>query len=187
MSREGRLQFIRVWPILQQRTDVDVGTECYGIDVLNDTIYLSCLYGRIRQFDMNGNPLEELGPTFQKPLYMKVSHTSGNIYVSDYMAGSVTCMTPAGDTLFVYTNSSLSQPLGIIIDDLDNFIVIDNNEHNIHVIMARDRVHRILLTSELGAIIHSPYSIAFRRNDKTMLVGLRDSTWFNEFNFFMSD
>ena len=103
------------------------------------------------------------------------------------MVGSVTCLTPAGDTLFVYTNSSLSKPLGIIINDLDNIIVIDNNEHNIHVIMARDRVHRILLTSEFGVIIHSPYSLAFRRNDKTMIVGLRDSTWFNEFNFFMSD
>ena len=181
---ENRLQFIQVVPRLQRGRMIDIGANCYGvdqfhygIDVFDATIYLPCYDGRIRLLDLDGHSNGVLSAPFQEPYYVTVSRVSGNIYVSDYKSRSVTCLSPAGTVLFTYQHPSLNTPLAVLLDDLDNMIVADWIGDCVQIIENTDKTYRNLLTSDDGII--GPITLAYRRDDKRLVVGLQSKDWFS--------
>ena len=76
--------FMQVVPRLQAIKVVGVGAKCYEVAFYNDVIYLACHNGRIRLFDREGNLQGVLAERFGGPYYIKVSHTSGNIFITDW-------------------------------------------------------------------------------------------------------
>ena len=174
---ENQIEFVQVVPRLQRERIVNIGIKCYGVDVLKDTIYLACYDGRIRRYDMDGHFKDKLTVRFQGPYWITVNHVSENLCVADWNARSVTCITPSGDVLFTYTDPSLKRPQAVLVDDLDSIIIADWRNNNIQVIKNSDKSYRNLLTSNDG--IQSPYSLAYRRSDKTLVVGLQWTNWFH--------
>ena len=175
--RHNQIEFVQYAPRLQRGRTVDIGTSCYGVDVLKDTIYMSCYDGWIRRYDRNGNFKDIMEVRFQGPYWITANPVTEKLCVSDWNARSVTCMTSDGDVTFTYTSPSLSRPQAVLSDDRDNLIIADWDNMNIQVIKKSDRTQRNLLTSEDG--IWSPYSLAYRRSDKTLTVGQQWIKWFN--------
>ena len=173
---QEQMEFVQVVPKLQRGRIVSTDAECYGVDVFKDTIYLACNDARIRLYDMDGQLKGKLGEHFQGPYCITINPVSENICVADWNARSVTCMTQAGGILFTYTHPNLSRPQAVLLDDLDNIVIADWDNDNIQVIKNSDKTYRNLLTSNDGIL--SPYSLAYRRADKTLVVGLQWTSWF---------
>ena len=171
-----QIEFVQYVPRLRRGRSVDIGTKCYGVDVLKDTIYLSCQDGPIRRYDTNGNFIDIMGmPSFEVPYWITANPVTEKLCVSDWNARSVTCMTSAGEVTFTYTSPSLSRPMGVLSDDKDNVIIADNENMNIQVIKKSDGTKRILTFDDR---IQFPCSLAYRRSDKTLTVGLELTEWF---------
>ena len=174
---ENQIEFVHVVPRLQHGRVVNIGTKCYGVDVLKDTIYLACYDGHIRLYDMDGHAKDMLGVHFHGPYWITVNHVTEKLCVADWNARSITCMTPTGVVLFTYKHCSLKRPQAVLVDDLDNIIIADWDKDNVQVINNGDMTKQNLLTSKDG--IRSPYSLAYRRSDKTLVVGLQWTKWFH--------
>ena len=173
----NQIEFVQYAPSLRHGRNVSIGTKCYGADVLEGTIYLSCYDGRIRRYDTNGNFKSKMRmPRFQGPYWITANPVTKKLCVADWNARSITCMTSNGDVTFTYTSPTLSRPQAVLSDDNDNVIVADWDNMNIQVINKSDRTHSNLLTSDDG--IYNPYSLAYRRSDKTLTVGLQSKKWF---------
>ena len=174
----NQIEFVQYAPRLQRGHTVNLGMKCYGGDVLKDTIYLSCFDGRIRRYDRNGNFKSTMQMRrFQGPYWITANPVTEKLCVADWNARSVTCMTADGEVTFTYTSPSLSRPQAVLSDDHDNVIVADWDNMNVQVIKKSDRTQRNLLTSDDG--IKNPYSLAYRRSDKTLTVGLQWTKWFH--------
>ena len=175
----NQMEFVQYVPRLQRGRTVDLGMKCYGGDVLKDTIYLSCFDGRIRRYDRNGNFKRTMQMRrFQGPYWITANPVTEQLCVADWDARSVTCMTSDGDVTFTYTSASLSRPQAVLSDDRDNLIIADWDNMNIQVIKKSDRTEKYLLTKDEDGI-WSPYSLAYRRSDKTLTVGQQWKKWFH--------
>ena len=140
-------------------------------------LYLSCFDGRIRRYDRNGNFKSIMRMRrFQGPYWITANSVTEKLCVADWNARSVTCMTSDGDVTFTYTSASLSRPQAVLSDDRDNLIIADWDNMNIQVIKKRYRTQKNL-TSEDG--IRGPYSLAYRRSDKTLTVAQQWKKWFH--------
>ena len=170
-----QIMFMQVVPRLQAIKVVGVGGKYYGVDLYNDVIYLACHVGRIRLFDREGNLQSVLAERFGGPYFIKVSHSSGNIFISDWNTGSLTRLSPAGKVIYRYDPSSLKRPLGLFLDNEDNAIVCDWRTDHVLVINARGWTHRNLLSS--SDCMQSPYTVAYRRSDQTLVIGLQWTEW----------
>ena len=169
------IQLNEAVPMLQREKFVNVERDCYGIDIFNNTIYLACDGPQIRMLDMNGH----LKNTFTAMLdyglylYIAVSRLSGNLYLS---SRDVYCLSPNGSILFHYnTNSSLFGPSGVLVDDLDNPVV--GYFKTVEVIKNSDHTYRTLLNTTHDGLINPIYSLAYRRTDKTLVIGLGWTSW----------
>lgn len=174
---ENEIEFVHYAPNLQRGRSVNIGTKCYGVDVLTDTIYLACYDGSIRLYDTGGNFQDMLQIRFQGPYWITANAVTEKLCVADWNARSITCMTPTGGVLFTYRDSSLRRPQAVLVDDHDNIVIADWDNDNIQVVRNGDMSKRNLLTSVNG--IQSPYSLAYRRSDKILVVGLQWTKWFH--------
>ena len=104
-AKASHLHYIHVVPKLQLESDIYVDNQCFGIDVYNDTIYLACHkrnegQGHVRLLDIDGKLKGILGIVDEQnhnfmlntPHYVRVSRTSGNIFVSDWKKDKVMCL-----------------------------------------------------------------------------------------------
>ena len=174
-----QLQYIQVAPELKTGRVIQLNKKCWGVDVVNDEIYTTCHncpgQGEVRILDMDGKFKRKVGVKqdgsflFTDPYYLTVSKTSGKIYVSDYNTATVTCMLQDGSIVFQYTDPDLVRPEDVSVDTEDNIMVCCRDSDNVHVICADGTKSYILLTSKDG--IQSPYSIAFRHTDDTLIIG----------------
>ena len=175
---KNQMEFIHYVPNLRRGRSVDIGTKCYGVDVLEDTIYLTCYDGRIRLYDRSGN-FKRIMPEirFLGPYWISANQVTENLCVADWGARSVTCLKPNGDVTFTYSSSSLRRPQAVLSDDHDNLIIADWDNMNIQIVTKSDGTNRIFLTEDEG--IKSPYSLAYRRSDKTLTIGQQWTRWFH--------
>ena len=173
-----QLQYILVVPALTTGRVIQLDKECWGVAVINDEIYITCHsrpgQGEVRILDMDGKLKRKVGVEqdgsflFTGPYYLTVSKTSGKIYVSDYNTATVTCMLQNGSVVSQYTDPDLVRPEDVSVDTEDNIMVCGGGL-NVHVIWADGTKSYVLLTSKDG--IQSPYSIAFRHTDDTLIIG----------------
>ena len=181
-SEAPQLHFLRVAPRLQLDSVISLDKKCFGIDVYNDTIYLSChkyneRQGHVRLLDMDGKLKGTLGVTeeqnqnyytFRRPYYVRVGRLSGNVYVSDWSADKITCLSPKGEVIYEFSHESLTSPDNFILDDRDNLLVCGSGS-NILEIINDGQDHKCLLTAADG--LYSPESLVYRQTDGVLLVG----------------
>ena len=108
-----------------------------------------------------------------------MSPASGKVYVVDPFNDSITCLKPDNCLVYQYKDSELVNPRGLAVDNEDNIIVCGGNSNNVTTISADGNKIATLVSSEDG--IKSPFSVAYRAIDNTLVVG---ST--NQNNLFIS-
>ena len=94
-SPEPQLHFINVTPTLKLQSAIPLEQECFGMDVYNGTIYITCHkynegQGHIKLLDKDGKLTGTLGETegqghnyylFRRPHFVRVSRFTGNIII----------------------------------------------------------------------------------------------------------
>ena len=174
-----QLQYIHVMSKFQPSSEIQLDKECWGIDVVGDEIFTSCHnspgQGEILVLNMEGTLKRRLGVSdgnsymFRRPYYLTVNPDTGYIYVSDWDTNKVTCLSSAGDIVYRYDDQELDGPRGIYVDHFGTVIVCGRSSHNVHVITASGKKHRVLLQSSDGLWL--PYSLAYRESDATLVIG----------------
>ena len=175
---KNQIQYIQIneaVPMLQRAKVVNVENECYGIDIFNNTIYLACNGAQIRMLDMNGHLKNKFTAMLDYGLYfyIAVSRLSGNLFFS---SRHVTCLSPDGTILFNYNFSSiLGRPGDILVDDVDNIAVA--YFQTVDIIKNSNHTYRTLLNTTYDGWINPVESLAYRRADKTLVIGLGWQSW----------
>ena len=186
LPNEKKLQILQVLPQMMPGRTIQLDRECWGIDVSGCEIYTTCYEvpswrGEVRVLDLNGNWKRSIGINldgsfmFNTPLYVSVNPSSRKIFVSDSFDNTVTCMTLNGDVLSQYSDRELQTPWGLFVDGEDNVVVCSRYNSSLQVITADGRKYRALVSRGSHGIT-SPYSIAYRASDCTLMVGCRGSS-----------
>ena len=180
-----QLQYVNVTDRLTLGTVIQLDMKCWGVHVVDSSIYVTCFTPflrkdcEIRILDLNGNVRKRLNLSqdktyiFQCPYYMKVSARTKRMYVSDWDQDAVTCMNPDGAIVYQYKDPEMRYPHGLCVDDEDNAIVCGEDSDNIHIVTAAGERSSIIRTADYG--IYWPQSVAYRRSDKTLIVGCYDN------------
>ena len=180
-----QLHVIQVYPQLKPGRVIQLNEKdkkCYGVAVGKGELYVTCsndnhraMEGEIRVLDLDGKVKRRLGVNkdgsfmFKRPNYITVSSSSEKIFVSDFSAHTVTCMSVDGRVIYTYKATSMSLPHGLLCDSEDNILVCGKGFNNVQVLTAHGKRHCTLLTARDG--LEDPYSIAYRDSDNTLLVG----------------
>ena len=131
--------------------------------------------GEVRVLDLNGNLIRRTGLNqdgscmFVYPYYIIVSPSSKNIYVSDIMHSTITCLKSDGRVVYQYTDQDLKRPKGICVDAYDNILVCGEDSHNVQIVTAIGRKHSTVFTAKNR--LWKPNSTAYRQKDDTLIVG----------------
>ena len=181
-----QLQFIDIVPKLNTGRVIQLDKNVYGVDTLDNEIYVTCFdmgaryvedsCGEIQVLNKQGNLIRKLGllqdgsSLLRTPFNLKVSPTSGKVYVVDPFNDSITCLKPDNSLVYQYKDSELVNPRGLAVDNEDNIVVCGGNSNNVKTISADGKKATTLVSSEDG-IIKSPFSIAYRATDNTLVVG----------------
>ena len=179
----NELQYIQVEPCFKPGNVIKVDTNCNGVKVVENEIYITTCYdyycdqlGEVTVFDMEGNSKRKIKIsaepgtyyTFQRPLYIAVS-SSGRIYISDWDTSSLTCLQPDGSLVYQYMHKELKAATGVYVDDEDNVLLCGAKSHCVHLIDKKGEHQGLLLAEENG--LRNPWSVAYRQSDKTVIVG----------------
>ena len=180
-STEPQLHFINVTPSLQLQSAIPLEQQCFGIDVYNGTIYITCHkykrgQGHIKLLDMDGKLKGILGVTegqgqnsymFWWPMFVRVSRFTGNVYVSDLTADTVTCLSPKGEVIFEFsTTDALEYPYHFILDDRDNILIVGGGV-DILEILNNGQKYKILPNNRYERYLDA---LAYRQTDGVLLV-----------------
>ena len=200
LSMNSQLHFIDVTLSLQLQSTLPLEQRIFGIDVYNGTIYITCHkynegQGHIKLLDVNGKLTGTLGVTvvqghdsymFWRPVFVRVSRFTGNVYVSDFVAHTVRCLSAKGEVIFVFFNTqALKYPDNFIQDDMDNILIIIGDGLDILEILDNGQNYKILLrkvTNDDG--LRYPDALAYRPTDGVLLVGGTNSETMNLYQLY---
>ena len=174
-----KLQLIQVIPSLKRGRSIKVDRKCYGVQVVEDLIYVTCYKnhgeGEVLVLDMNGTVTHRLGqpgkkpPMFSSPFYITVCPSTRKIFITDRDTDSVSCMMSNGTVVYQYKDEELRGPHGVCVDGGGNTIVCGYYSDNVQVIRADGTKCCTLLTSQDG--VSEPWSLAYRQSDNTIILG----------------
>ena len=174
-----KLQLIQVVPSLKIDRSINVDRKCYGVQVVEDLIYVTCYnnpgWGEVLVLDMNGTVTHRFGqpdkkqPMFSCPHYITVCPSSRRMFITDSSTDTVSCLMSDGIVVYQYKDEKLRGPEGVCVDGGGNVIVCGYGSDNVQVIRADGTKCCTLLTSH-------PCSVAYRQSDNTIIIGcLNDS------------
>ena len=176
---EKKLQLIQVMPSLKIDRSINVDRMCWGVQVVEDLIYVTCYNdpgeGEVLVLDMNGTITHRLGqpdkkpPIISRPYYITVCPSTRYMFVSDSATATVSCLFSDGTVVYQYKDAELREPSGVCVDGGGKVIVCDWDSDNIQVIRADGTKCCTLLTSQDG--VESPSSVAYRESDNTLILG----------------
>ena len=150
---------------------------------IQGTIYITCHkynegQGHIKLLDMDGKLTGTLGLTegqghnsymFRRPHFVRVSRFTGNVYVSDWAAHTVTCLSPTGEVIFEFLNThALECPEAFILDDRDNILTIGDGVDMLEIL---DNGQNYKILPKHGDGSRYPEALAYRPTDGVLLVG----------------
>ena len=174
-----KLQLIQAIPSLKIGRSINVGRKCYGVQVVEDLIYVTCHNnpgkGEVLVLDMNRTVTHRLGQPgkkpsmFTSPYYITVCPSSRMIFITDSDKATVSCLLSDGTVVYQYKDEKLREPTGVCVDGGENVIVCGCNSHNVQVIRADGTKCCTLLTSQDG--VSCPYSVAYKQSDNTLILG----------------
>ena len=180
------LQFIQVTPSLALGHKVDLGTECRGVIVSRESVYLSFVDSgecKIGMYDLTGKQKLMISPysyndgklMFKKPDYIDVLNDE-KIVVSDLddisNTSTVYCLESNGNVIYTVSNPSFKRCRGISVDENENLLLCDKTSHKVFLITKDGKEVREFLTEKDG--LHKPYTTSFRRSDGTLVVTCLD-------------
>ena len=181
-----QLRYIQVLPQMKAGRVIQLDKTCWGVEVSADEIYTTCHNdsgkGEVRILDLNGNIKRRLGIKqdgsfmFISPFYITVSQSGRKIFISDYHASSVTCMTGDGNINYQYKHGDLTGSRGLFVDAGDNVLVCVLRSGTVQVLTADGSKHETLLSS--SDLQQLPYSVAYRDCDDTLVVGCSNDKMF---------
>ena len=175
-----QLRYLQVVPVIKTGRVIQVDAKYYAVDVVDDEIYTTCCTwpaGEVRILDNDGNIKRRIGVKsdqlfhFMYPYHLRVSKTSGKIYLSDRGTGTLTCMAPNGSVAYKYSDSDkdLKYLGGVCVDTGDNIIVCGERSNNAHIVCTDGTKSHSLLTHNDS--IKSPLSVAYRLTDDSLVFG----------------
>ena len=174
LPEKNQLQLIQVMPSLKIDRSINVDRECWGVQVVDDLIYVTCHnnpgVGEVLILDMNGTVSHRLGqpgkkpPMFSSPDYITVCSSIRKIFITDRSTGTVSCLMADGTVVYQYKDKELWHPEGVVVAGGGNVIVCSSSSDNVQVMRADGTKCCTLLTSQ-------PYSVAYRESDKTLILG----------------
>ncbi|XP_062582565.1 E3 ubiquitin-protein ligase TRIM33-like [Saccostrea cucullata] len=140
---------------------IHVGRKCYGIDVVDDFIYVTCDTSVIKT-DTKGNILKEY-KTPSGVRYVVVTRSGLTIIYSCSKENIVKSIYyENGDTVWTYSSPNLKNPYGLQKDSSDNVYVADYHSSNVHVLSSVGSILRIFenLPHPISLILIEQRSIA---------------------------
>ena len=178
-----KLQLIQLMPSLKLDRSINIGRECWGVQVVDDLIYVTCHddpgEGEVIVLDMNGTITHRLGhpdkkpSMFSSPYYITVCPFSRKMFITDWNTNTVSCLMSDGTVVYQYKDVELSRLTGVCVDGGGNVIVCGCNSHTVQVIRADGTKCCTLLTSQDD--VSAPYSVAKRQSDNTLILGCYSS------------
>ena len=173
-----KLQLIQVIPSLKRGRSINVDRMCWGVQVVEDLIYVTCQNSpgaaEVLVLDMNGTVTHRLGQPdkkpcmFTRPYYITVCPSTRNMFITDYDTDTVSCLLSDGTVVYQYKDAELREPYGVCVDGGGNTIVCGHWSDNVQVIRADGTKCCTLLTSQDG--VSKPISVAYRQSDKTLIL-----------------
>ena len=178
-----KLQLIRVIPSLKWGRFINVDRKCYGVQVVQDLIYVTCHNfpgeGEVLVVDMNGTVTHRLGQLdkksyfFSRPNYITVCPSTRKMFLTDSSTDTVACLMSDGTVVYQYKDEKLRKPYGVCVDGGGNVIVCGSLSNSVQVIRADGTKCCTLLTSQDG--VSTPCSVAYRQSDNTLILGCWNS------------
>ena len=166
-----QLLFMKFVPKLQVGSSTSLDQKCYGVAVHHGLIYVLFYNGEIRILDRTGQQQRNVysGFSFKRPLYISVMPT-GMLYVSEYSGDNVRVLKD-GKEISNYSSVTvgISRPMGMYIDGAENILVCELLSHNLRLIDSKGNTSKVLLSGSDG--LYYPYTVSFRPNDNTLIVG----------------
>ena len=176
---KNQSQLIQVMPSLKIDRSINVGRKCWGVQVVEDLIYVTCHNcpgeGEVLILDMNGTVTHRLGQPDKKPsmlfspFYITICPSTRYMFVSDSSTATVSCLFSDGTVVYQYTDQGLRSPAGVCVDGGGNVIVCGWFSDNVQVIRADGTKCCTLLTSQDG--VSKPFPVAYRESDNTLILG----------------
>ena len=180
---KNQLQLIQVMPSLKIDRSINVDRMCWGVQVVDDLIYVTCHNnpgeGEVLVLDMNGTVTHRLGhpdkksSMFSRPDYITVCPSTSKIFITDLDTDNVSCLMSDGTVVYQYKDEELRGLSGVCVDGGGNATVCGLYSNNVQVIRADGTKCCSLLTSQDG--VSRPYSVAYRQSDNTLILGCYDS------------
>ena len=174
-----KLQLIQVMPSLKIGRSINVRRKCYGVQVVEDLIYLTCFNnpgeGEVLVLDMNGTVTHRFGQPDKKPTMFSLSFcitvcpSTRKMFITDEGTHTVSRMTSNRTVVYQYKDEKLRKPAGVCVDGGGNVIVCGKWSDNVQVIRADGTKCCTLLSSQDG--VSAPYSVAYRQLDNTLILG----------------
>lgn len=168
-----KLQYVQVLPQLQLGGTIGLDSECRGVCVSGNDIYVTCesLNGHeIRVLGLDGT-LKRRVPIDKNssPWYITLSPSREKIFFNDSKTKMVTCMTVDGQIVYQYEDDNLKDARGMYCDTYDNLFVCDLNSNNVQVVAPDGKSCGTLITDADG--LDCPESIAYRDSDNELIIG----------------
>ena len=168
---QRKLQYVLVLPQLQMGRAIQLDTECWGVCVYRDDIYVTCKTlnrSEIRVLGLDGT-LKRRIPTDKNssPYNITLSPSGDKIFFTDCY--TLTCITVDGRIVYQYRDDNLKDPIGMYCDSEENLYVCDYESNDIKAITADGKSCGTLLTSRDGLV--DPQCIAYRGSDKELIIG----------------
>ena len=177
-----KLSLIQVIPSLKIDRSINVDRECWGVQVVEDLIYVTCHSrpgeGEVLVVDMNGTVTHRFGQPdkkpsmFSSPFYITVCPSSRKMFITDSSTDTVSCLMSDGTVVYQYKDKELREPRGVCVDGGGDAIVCGYFSDSVQVIRADGTKCCTLLTSQDG--VSDPWSVAYRQSDNTLVLGCLD-------------
>ena len=179
IAGKKKLQLIQVIPSLKIGRSINVDRKCWGVQVVEDLIYVTChnnpRESEVLVVDMNGTVThrfkkpDKKQPMLTGPYYITVCPSSRKMFITDYDSDTVSCLMADGTVVYQYKDEKLRGPRGVCVDGGGNVIVCGRLSHNVQVIRADGTKCCTLLSSQDG--VSCPCSVAYRQSDNTLILG----------------
>ena len=170
---QKKLQYVQALPQVQLGRTIQLDSECWGVCVSGDDIYVRCKTSNGREIRVLGldGTLKRRVPTDKNssPYEITLSPSGEKIFFTDYKTESVSCITVDGRVVYPYRDDILKDARGIYCDSKDNLFVCDYNSNNIQAIAADGKSCGTLVTFRDGLV--QPRCIAYRSSDNELIIG----------------
>ena len=182
-----QIQHLNTSPNITLKNTINFDAQCECVDSLNDDIFVTCSdfqkMKEIRIIDTDGNTKrkltlqEDTSGDFLRPYYITISAFGIFISESNYFANKtqIRCFDSCGLCRFKLARQDLDGIGGLIVDVEGRLLACFSKSNTIQVISKDGTKCHKFFDSKYESKMNGPYSICFRRTDRTLVIAQRDN------------